>query len=163
MVAAAECIPMTDILLVVFTAFIAVFTFLLWLVYKRIEWLTGSMETYTAVMLRIEAARGIPGAPGAPPASVPVIWWDPNVAPFPFTGAHDAPANLERIYLGVPRGSAGSARERSGKNSGVHCRAATVKERRVSGRGYSSPSSSSSSRAQAGPGRTRPPPPRPIA
>ncbi len=93
---------MTDVLLAVFTAFIALFSYLVWRVYRRIEWWTGSMESYAARTLQIEAARGVPGGPGGPRVPVPVIWWDPNVEPFPFTGSHFAPGNLERIYLGVP-------------------------------------------------------------
>lgn len=100
---------MTDVLLVVFTAvvaiftaFIAFFTYLVWVAYERIEWLTGSMESYAARMLQIEAARGVPAAPGAPHVPVEVVWWDPTVKPFLFTGVHAAPANLDRIYLGVP-------------------------------------------------------------
>jgi len=87
---------MTDVLFVVLTAVIAFFTYLVWLVYDRIAWLTGSMETYSAVMLRIEAARGVSGTP------IEVFWWDPTIEPFPFTGAHGQPADLKRIYLAVP-------------------------------------------------------------
>ncbi|HLC42317.1 MAG TPA: hypothetical protein VJO34_11955 [Methylomirabilota bacterium] len=87
---------MTDVLLVVLTAVVAFFTYLVWLVYDRIAWLTGSMETYSALILRIEAARGVSGTP------IEVIWWDPTIEPFPFTGAHGQPADLNRIYMGVP-------------------------------------------------------------
>ncbi len=47
-------------------------------------------------MLRIEAARGVSGTP------IEVVWWDPTVEPFPFTGGHSEPADLNRIYMGVP-------------------------------------------------------------
>jgi hypothetical protein len=87
---------MTDVLLVLLTAVIAVFTYLVWLVYDRIGWLTGSMESYAAWMLRIEAARGVSGPP------IEVVWWDPTIEPFPFSGAHGQPADVNRIYLAVP-------------------------------------------------------------
>ena len=87
---------MTNVLLVILTAVIALFTYLVWLVYDRIAWLTGSMESYSAVLLRLEAARGINNTP------VEVIWWDPTLERFPFTGAHGSPASLDRIYLAVP-------------------------------------------------------------
>jgi hypothetical protein len=87
---------MTDVLLILLTAIIAFFTYLVWLVYDRIAWLTGSMESYSATILRIEAARGISGRP------IEVVWWDPTIEPFPFSGQHDKSDVLSRIYLGVP-------------------------------------------------------------
>jgi len=87
---------MSNILLVVLTAVIAFFTYLVWLVYHRIAWLTGAMESHSALMVRIEAGRAPHGKP------IEVIWWDPTIEPFPFSGAHGQVATLERIYVGIP-------------------------------------------------------------
>jgi hypothetical protein len=87
---------MTDVLLIILTAVIAFFTYLVWLVYDRIAWLTGSMESHSALMVRLEAARAASGQ------AIEVIWWDPTIEPFPFTGAHGQLAKLERIYIGIP-------------------------------------------------------------
>jgi len=44
-------------IIVLLTLVIAFFTFLIFLVYERIEWLTGAMESHSDMMLRLEAIR----------------------------------------------------------------------------------------------------------
>jgi hypothetical protein len=87
---------MSEVILIVLTAIIAFFTYLVWLVYSRIAWLTGAMESHSTLLVRIEAARGIDDKP------IEVVWWDPTIEPFPFKGAHGQVATLDRIYAGMP-------------------------------------------------------------
>lgn len=83
-------------MLVILTLVIALFTVLVFLVYERIEWLTGAMETHSDLMLKIEARRGIQGQ------SIELIWWDPTIEAIPTSAAHGEPVKLERIYCAVP-------------------------------------------------------------
>jgi hypothetical protein len=67
----------TDWLLVILTLVIAALTYLVWKVYERIAWLTGSMESHSDLMLRIEALRGIEVKP------IELVWWDPTIEDVP--------------------------------------------------------------------------------
>ena len=87
---------MATFIMILLTAFIALFTFLVWKVYERIASLTGAMESHTELMLRIEARRGIAGEP------VKVIWWDPTLESPPIERKHGQEANLDTIYCFVP-------------------------------------------------------------
>jgi hypothetical protein len=86
----------TDWILVIFTAVIAFFTYLVWKVYERIAWLTGAMETHSDLMLRIEASRGINGRP------IRLVWWDPTIVEPPINREHGQEVNLETIYCYLP-------------------------------------------------------------
>lgn len=83
---------MTDWILIMLTLVIATFTGLVFLVYERIEWLTGAMETHSGLQMRIEA-KG---------AKIELIWWDPSIEPFPTSAEHGEPVNLNKIYCGLP-------------------------------------------------------------
>ena len=74
------------------TLVIAIFTVLVFLVYERMEWLTGAMESHSALMLRIEAQK----------EAIPVIWWDPSEGNPPLECNHNDPAELNCIYVYVP-------------------------------------------------------------
>lgn len=75
------------------TVAIALFAYLTWKAYHRIEWLTGAMESHSEMMLRLKALE----------QEVNVVWWDPSRKDFPpFKGEHNTPAVLEEIRLGVP-------------------------------------------------------------
>jgi len=86
----------TDWLLVLLTLVIAIFTYLVWKVYERIAWLTGAMESPSALMLRIEAQRGIRDEP------IDLVWWDPTIAKPPSQAEHGKPAELNRILVFIP-------------------------------------------------------------
>ena len=82
--------------MVVLTGVITVFTYLVWRVYARIEWLTGAMETHSNLILRLEAKRGIDGTP------IKVLWWDPTIEEPPVKRVHGEEVDLSTIYLYVP-------------------------------------------------------------
>jgi hypothetical protein len=88
----------TNVIIAVLTAVIALFTFLVWRVYRRIEWLTGAMETHSALQLRLEAAKVI--SPNG--QQVRVVWWDPDIAPPPVTPEHGKEAEINQVYLYLP-------------------------------------------------------------
>lgn len=81
---------------VLLTLVIAVFTFLVWKVYERIAWFTGSMETHSDLMLRIEARRGINGEP------IKLLWWDPTIEKIPAKREHGQELDLSTIYIYLP-------------------------------------------------------------
>jgi len=55
-------------------------------------WLTGSMETYTMIQLRLAAKDN----------DVPVVWWDKNLEPWPHVNErHRMKAELKAIFLGI--------------------------------------------------------------
>ena len=83
---------MTNFIMIMLTLVIAVFTGLVFLVYERIEWLTGAMETHSDLQMRIEAKN----------AKIDLIWWDPSIEPFPTSAEHGKPINLNEIYCGLP-------------------------------------------------------------
>lgn len=79
-------------------------------IYERIAWLTGAMESHSAIMLKLEAARGV-GAPG----DIKLVWWDPSIEPFPTSAKHNEPVDLTTIYWGLPprlRANKPTARDR---------------------------------------------------
>ena len=78
------------------TFFIFVLTYLIWVSYRKIEWFTGSMETYSQVMLRIEAAKGINGQ------SVKLLWWDPYIAEPPVKWVHGQEIDTSTVYIFLP-------------------------------------------------------------
>lgn len=89
---------MTDCIMIVLTAVIAFFAFLVWRVYARIEWFTGSMESHSETMLRIEAKRGMNDKP------IKLVWWDPTIEPPPIKREHGQEVDMEIIYVFLPPG-----------------------------------------------------------
>lgn len=87
---------MAEWILVILTLVIACFTYLVWKVYERIAWLTGAMETHSDLMLRIEALRGINGAP------IKLLWWDPTIQKVPTKKEHGQEIDLSTIYMYLP-------------------------------------------------------------
>lgn len=73
------------------TVIIAVFTALVWKLCKRIEWLTGAMETHADSILKIQAHIH----------DIPVELWDPSIEDFPRKQGHKEPYTLEKIYIGI--------------------------------------------------------------
>jgi hypothetical protein len=82
--------------MVFISALLLIISFFAWRISSRVAWLTGAMETHSTMMLRIEAKRGIKEKP------IKLIWWDPSIEPFPFSGEHNTEAELSEIYLGIP-------------------------------------------------------------
>jgi hypothetical protein len=80
------------------TAVIAVFTYLVWRVYRRIEWLTGALESHSVLFLRLEAARSV-SETGQP---VKVVWWDPDIDQVPVRPEHKKETKVTEIYLYLP-------------------------------------------------------------
>jgi hypothetical protein len=80
-----------EILITVATVLIAIFTGLVWKINKRMEWLTGAIESHSTTMLRIEVEK----------AGKEIIWWDPSIKDFPDKGEHQQPCELKTIYLGI--------------------------------------------------------------
>ncbi len=89
---------MAEWIMVVLTLVIAMFAFLVWKTYYRIEWFTGSMETHSDLMLQIEARRGINGKP------IKLVYWDPTIVKFPKKKQHGHVVDLSVIYIGLPLG-----------------------------------------------------------
>ncbi|MGE0383434.1 MAG: hypothetical protein AB7Q97_01810 [Gammaproteobacteria bacterium] len=87
---------MTDCIMILLTAIIAFFTFLVWKVYERIAWLTGAMESHSDIMLRIEAKRGINEEP------IRLVWWDPTIESLPTKQEHGSEIELKTIYCYLP-------------------------------------------------------------
>ncbi len=87
----------TDWIIAGLTLIIAVFTLLVWRVYRRIAWLTGSMETHSDLMLRLQALRG--GADGKP---IELVWWDPTIEDAPGVREHGKPVDMKRIHIYLP-------------------------------------------------------------
>jgi len=87
----------TDWIIAGLTFVIALFTCLVWRTYSRIAWLTGSMETHSDLMLRLQALKG--GADGKP---IDLVWWDPNIADPPGVREHDKPVDMNRIHIFLP-------------------------------------------------------------
>lgn len=83
-------------LTVVLTVAIVVLSYCVWKTYKRIEWLTGSMETHSSLMLQIEAMRGINEKP------IDLVWWDPTIEAPPVDMGHRKAIDLKRIHVFLP-------------------------------------------------------------
>ncbi len=86
-----------DGIVVVLSVIVMAFTILTYMLYERITWLTGSMESHSTLMLRLEALRT--SNEGTP---IKVIWWDPKIEDWPHEGEHGDEAELKTIYLGIP-------------------------------------------------------------
>ena len=84
-------------IIVFLTLVIALFTILIFLVYERIEWLTGAIESHSDMMLRLEAIRV--SRVGEP---IEIIWWDPSVDSPPLKYDHESKLELGLIYRSVP-------------------------------------------------------------
>ena len=89
-----------DVITAMLTAVLCVLAFLTWRIYKRMEWLSGALESHSMLMIRMTARE----------KNVPMVWWDPDVAEAPTAAlrAQGKPAELPAIYLYLPQ------RERSG-------------------------------------------------
>ena len=87
---------MAEWIMVGLTLVIAMFAFLVWKTYYRIEWFTGSMETHSELMLQIEARRGINGEP------IKLEYWDPTIVKSPKKKQHGQEVDLSVIYIGLP-------------------------------------------------------------
>lgn len=81
---------------VLLTLVITFLTFLVWKTYEQIAWFTGSMETHSDLMLRIEARRGINGEP------IRLLWWDPTIENTPAEKKHGQEVDLSTIYIYLP-------------------------------------------------------------
>ena len=88
---------MTNWINVVLTFFVIIITYLVLKVYLKIAWFTGSMESHSEVMLRIEAKRGINHQP------IKLMWWDPTIAPPPVKREHgQEEVDLSTVYMYLP-------------------------------------------------------------
>jgi hypothetical protein len=68
-------------------------SYLVWRANRRLTWLTGSMEAYQMKQLQLEASKH----PG-----VKLVWWDPEIEPWPHSGTHGEEVKTTTIYLGIP-------------------------------------------------------------
>lgn len=78
--------------MIVLTALIALFTFLTWRTYKRIEWFTGAFTSHSMLATRIAAHE----------QKIRMVWWDPTKEPVPRKPVHGEPVDVEPIYQYVP-------------------------------------------------------------
>ena len=84
------------------TAIIAILSYRLWRSSKRVEWLTGALESHSEIQLAI-AAKG---------AGMEVIWWDPTLEKVPSVRKHGEQRDLSRVYTFLPlRERAGSRKK----------------------------------------------------
>ena len=74
------------------TVVIAILSLALWRSSKRVEWLTGALETHSDIQLAIAAKR----------AEIELIWWDPTVELVPSVRKHGEQRDLSRIYTYLP-------------------------------------------------------------
>lgn len=58
---------------------------------ERMNWLTGSMESHSSLMVRLEAKK----------QGIQAVWWDPTEEDWPLTGPHGANATIEKIRIGM--------------------------------------------------------------
>ena len=76
------------------TVALAAFTFLVWRSSLRIEWFTGSQESYERTRLLAQAGRRN------------MIWWDPTIAEVPAKafGPHGTDVGTQQpLYIFMPR------------------------------------------------------------
>jgi hypothetical protein len=67
--------------------------YLVWKSNKRVEWLTGSMESYQMKELRLAVLNH---------PEVRLVWWDPSVEPWPHAGKHGEDVKTDLLYVGIP-------------------------------------------------------------
>lgn len=80
------------------TVAVAWLTYRLVKTYENIDWWTGSMESYSRQLLRLEAHK----------QGLDVYWWDPHQVPdgepkWPKLGSHREKDRLTALYLGIRR------------------------------------------------------------
>jgi hypothetical protein len=68
--------------------------YFIWKTSKRVEWLTGSLESSQMTTLRLDVKEHH--------QDVELIWWDPTIKPWPHSGKHGEKVETKRIYLGLP-------------------------------------------------------------
>ena len=84
------------------TVVISVLSYLVWRSNKRIEWLTGALESHSDIQLAIAAKE----------AGMEVIWWDPTLEKVPTVRKHGEPRDLSRVYTFLPLGERAGSRKR---------------------------------------------------
>ena len=80
-----------EFLVAVGTIVMAVFTALVWKINRRMEWLTGAMESHSETMMKLTAQE----------KGIPMELWDPSEEPLPRRYGHKEPYTLDKIYIGV--------------------------------------------------------------
>ena len=84
------------------TVVIAILSYHLWRSSKRVEWLTGALESHSEIQLAIAAKE----------ADMEVIWWDPTLEEVPSVRKHGEQRDLSRVYTFLPlRERAGSRKK----------------------------------------------------
>ena len=78
------------------TFLIVVITVLVFLVYERIEWLTGAMESHSDKLLKIEALRGVGEE------SIKLTWWDPTLGDPTPSPEHNQEITMDQIFFMLP-------------------------------------------------------------
>jgi len=74
------------------TAVIAYLSYRLWCSSKRVEWLTGALESHSDIQLAIAAKE----------AGIELVWWDPTLEKVPSVRKHGEQRDLSRIYTFLP-------------------------------------------------------------
>jgi hypothetical protein len=81
-----------DVIQLAATVAIAFFAWTSWRVSRQLAWFTGAMETHSDLLMKMEARR----------QKIPMIWWDPTIAPFPSSAEHGKPVRMRKIWSGMP-------------------------------------------------------------
>jgi hypothetical protein len=82
------------------TAAIAIFAFATWRAYRQIEWYTGSMDSYSSVMLRLKVLELNQNLADA--QKIQLIWWDKTLKSTPTMPGHGKPVETTKLYLMLP-------------------------------------------------------------
>ena len=79
------------------TGVMALFAIMAWRLQKKLNWLTGALESHSTLQLRLLAER----------EKKPVVWWDPTFQggckkKWPEQPKHLDNALVETVYVGLP-------------------------------------------------------------
>lgn len=74
------------------TIVIALFSMLVWRLHKRMNWLTGALESHSDIQLALKAQE----------LQIEVVNWDPTVERVPSARKHGEPREITRIYSFMP-------------------------------------------------------------
>lgn len=84
----------TNTITAISSVVIAVFTFLVWKVYRRLTWFTGAMERHSDQQRRMVAKQ----------QKIPIVLWDKTIHDWPEDGDHGQRDQVKYIAVGVAPG-----------------------------------------------------------
>jgi hypothetical protein len=87
--------------MIVLTAFLVLFAYLTWRSYKKIEFLTGAIESHDTQQIRLEIMKWNDQNPDK---EIKMTWWDKTLADAPTEAAiaHGQPVIMKEIYFMLP-------------------------------------------------------------